>query len=289
MATILDTLKKGTEFLQRHEVEEARLTMELLIAHVLKVERMQLYIDFDRSIAENQLTTLRELTMRRGRGEPLQHLLGTIEFCDLDFRTDSRALIPRPETEELTMKLLTRTWPEPSRTEPSRILDLGCGSGVIGLSLAHHLAEKNVAVTLADLSTEALSLARENAEALGLDQITLIESDLFSALVGEFHLIVANLPYIPDSQETLLSREVRRDPALALYGGTTGTEIMQRFLNDSLPHLTPHGLLAMEFGIGQESELKTAAENLGFGQVEIHRDMGGIDRFLFATKSVKSQ
>ncbi|HQZ26982.1 MAG TPA: HemK family protein methyltransferase, partial [Verrucomicrobiales bacterium] len=187
------------------------------------------------------------------------------------------------------MKLLTRTWPEPSRTEPSRILDLGCGSGVIGLSLAHHLAEKNVAVTLADLSTEALSLARENAEALGLDQITLIESDLFSALVGEFHLIVANLPYIPDSQETLLSREVRRDPALALYGGTTGTEIMQRFLNDSLPHLTPHGLLAMEFGIGQESELKTAAENLGFGQVEIHRDMGGIDRFLFATKSVKSQ
>lgn len=289
MATILDTLKKGTEFLQRHEVEEARLTMELLIAHVLKVERMQLYIDFDRSIAENQLTTLRELTMRRGRGEPLQHLLGTIEFCDLDFRTDSRALIPRPETEELTMKLLTRTWPEPSRTEPSRILDLGCGSGVIGLSLAHHLAEKNVAVTLADLSTEALSLARENAEALGMDQITLIESDLFSALVGEFHLIVANLPYIPDSQETLLSREVRRDPALALYGGTTGTEIMQRFLNDSLPHLTPHGLLAMEFGIGQESELKTAAENLGFGQVEIHRDMGGIDRFLFATKSVKSQ
>ncbi|MBP9225712.1 MAG: peptide chain release factor N(5)-glutamine methyltransferase [Verrucomicrobiales bacterium] len=289
MATILDTLKKGTEFLQRHEVEEARLTMELLIAHVLKVERMQLYIDFDRSIAKNQLTTLRELTMRRGRGEPLQHLLGTIEFCDLDFRTDSRALIPRPETEELTMKLLTRTWPEPSRTEPSRILDLGCGSGVIGLSLAHHLAEKNVAVTLADLSTEALSLARENAEALGMDQITLIESDLFSALVGEFHLIVANLPYIPDSQETLLSREVRRDPALALYGGTTGTEIMQRFLNDSLPHLTPHGLLAMEFGIGQESELKTAAENLGFGQVEIHRDMGGIDRFLFATKSVKSQ
>lgn len=284
MATILDTLKKGTEFLQRHEVEEARLTMELLIAHVLKVERMQLYIDFDRSIAENQLTALRELTMRRGRGEPLQHLLGTIEFCDLDFRTDSRALIPRPETEELTMKLLSRTWPD-----SSHILDLGCGSGVIGLSLAHHLAEKNVAVTLADLSAEALALTRENAEILGLDRITLVESDLFSSLVGEFHLIVANLPYIPDSEETLLSREVRRDPALALYGGTTGTEIMLRFMTDSLAHLTPRGLIAMEFGIGQESELKTAAESLGFEQVEIHRDMSGIDRFLFATKSVELQ
>jgi release factor glutamine methyltransferase len=284
MATILDTLKKGTEFLQRHEVDEARLTMELLIAHVLKVERMQLYIDFDRPIAENQLSSLRELTMRRGRGEPLQHLLGTIEFCDLDFKTDSRALIPRPETEELTMKLLARTWPE-----SCRILDLGCGSGIIGLSLAHHLAERKVEVTLADISADALALTRENAESLGLDRVTLLESDLFSTVSGEFDLIAANLPYIPDSEETLLSREVRRDPALALYGGETGTEIMQRFLSDCLPHLAPGGLIAMEFGIGQESELKAAAENLGLDPVEIHRDLSGIDRFLFATNSVESR
>ena len=135
MATLLDTLKKGAEYLQRHEVDEARLNMELLIAHVLKVGRMQLYLDFDRPLTEPQITSLRELTVRRGKGEPLQHLLGTVEFCDLEFLTDSRALVPRPETEELTHYLLSLTWPD-----RAAILDLGCGSGVIGIALAHHLA-----------------------------------------------------------------------------------------------------------------------------------------------------
>ena len=105
MATILDTLKKGSEYLQRHGVDEARLNMELLLAHVLKVDRMRLYLDFDKQLSESHLDSLRELTKRRSRGEPVQHLLGTVEFCDLDFLTDARALIPRPETEELAWRV----------------------------------------------------------------------------------------------------------------------------------------------------------------------------------------
>ena len=283
MATILDTLKKGAEYLQRHEVDEARLNMELLIAHVLKVGRMQLYLDFDRPLTEPQIATLRELTVRRGKGEPLQHLLGTVEFCDLDFLTDSRALVPRPETEELTRHLLNRNW-----SDEVAILDMGCGSGVIGLSLAHHLAGRGARVTLADVSPEALALARENAARLlpGSTALTWVESDLFAGLGETRHdLIVANLPYIPRSAETALSREVLRDPPLALYGGDEGTEVMARFLAEAPRHLLPGGSIAMEFGIDQGPPLAALAEAAGFTGVTLRKDLGGIERFLFATKS----
>lgn len=283
MATILDTLKKGAEYLQRHEVDEARLNMELLIAHVLKVGRMQLYLDFDRPLTEPQIATLRELTVRRGKGEPLQHLLGTVEFCDLDFLTDSRALVPRPETEELTCHLLAQTWPA-----GVTILDMGCGSGVIGLSLARHLADRGASVTLADVSGDALALAGENAGRLlpGSSSLTFVESDLFAGLAAtRYDLVVANLPYIPRSAETALSREVLRDPPLALYGGETGTEVMDRFLAEVTDHLRPGGKIAMEFGIDQGPGLAALAEACGFSDVTLRKDLGGIERFLFATKS----
>lgn len=284
MATLLDTLKKGAEYLQRHEVDEARLNMELLIAHVLKVGRMQLYLDFDRPLTEPQIATLRDLTVRRGKGEPLQHLLGTVEFCDLEFLTDSRALVPRPETEELTHHLLSQTWPD-----GATILDMGCGSGVIGVSLAHHLAARGGAqVTLADLSPEALSLARENAARLLPEStaVATVASDLFSGL-GDTHydLIVANLPYIPQSSETALSREVLRDPPLALYGGETGLEVMERFLAAVPEHLRPGGKIAMEFGIDQGPELARLADHHGLSGVTLRNDLSGIERFLFATKT----
>jgi release factor glutamine methyltransferase len=283
MATILDTLKKGADYLQRHEVDEARLNMELLLGHVLKMDRMRLYLDFDSPISDAHLATLRDLTMRRGKGEPLQHLLGTVEFCGLEFLTDRRALIPRPETEELTLLLLARPWPD-----QLEILDLGCGSGVIGLTLAHRLSDRGARVTLADLSHEALSLARENAARLlpPGSSLRFAEGDLFAALGGErFDLIVANLPYVPCRAETTLSREVRRDPALALYGGELGTEVMERFLAESGEHLRPGGCIAMEFGIDQGPLLRRCAEDHGLDGVDLRRDIGGIERFLFAVKT----
>ncbi len=278
MPTILDTLKKGTEYLQKYEVDEARLNMEHLIAHVLKVERMQLYLDFDRPLDETALEKLRDLTKRRSKGEPLQHLLGTVEFHGNDFTVDDRALVPRPETEELTAILAGKPWPE-----GVAILDIGCGSGVIGLSLAKALSGKNPSLTLADISPDALALTRENAESLGVDAI-FVESDLFSAIRGSFDLIVANLPYIPDSEHTQLSREVQRDPAVALYGGEQGTEVIERFLAEVTSYLTPAGQIALEYGIGQTSHLHQAAEKAGFGEVEIRSDLSGIERFLFASK-----
>ncbi len=279
--TILDTLKKGAEYLQKHGVDEARLNMERLLSHVLRIDRMRLYLDFDRPLPEDRLGVLRDLTVRRGKGEPLQHLLGTVEFCDLEFLTDARALVPRPETEELVHLLLSRPWPD-----QAELLDLGCGSGVIGLSLAHHLAGQGVRTTLSDLSPDALSLARENAARILPPDAPLrfVEGDLFEPLGdGRFDLVAANLPYIPAAAETLLSREVRRDPSLALYGGERGTEVMERFLAQARTHLRPGGLIAMEFGIDQAPALLRCAEDLGFDHIEIRKDLDGIERFLLVS------
>ncbi len=284
MPTILDTLKKGTEYLEEYGVDEARLSMEHLIAHVLKVERMQLYLDFDRPISEDALGALRELTKRRSRGEPLQHLLGTVEFCDLEFLTDSRALIPRPETEELVSLLIARL--EKEGRSRLRILDVGCGSGIIGLSLAHHLGDRADVITLSDVSDEALTLAKENAVKLGLNEtVTWMRSNLLADVKGTVDLIVSNLPYIPNHEQTELSREVQRDPALALYGGERGTELIEQLMEQSLTHIESGGLLALEHGIDQSESLRALAEDLGYHPVEAIEDLCGIERFLFAIKS----
>jgi release factor glutamine methyltransferase len=281
MATILDTLKKGTEYLEKYEVEDARLNMEHLIAHVLKIDRMQLYLDFDRPIPETALESLRQLTKLRSKGEPLQHILGCVEFCDLEFKSDARALVPRPETEEMVSLLLSHDWPK-----KLSLLDIGCGSGVIGLSLVHYLGDRIERAVLSDISSEALALAAENAESLGLtDRVELVESDLLENITGHFDLIAANLPYIPSAEETSLSREVQRDPCQALYGGEVGTEIINRFLSDSIEHTDPGSVVAIEYGIGQHEDLRVLAEDLGYFPAEIKADLSGIERFLFAVKS----
>lgn len=281
MATILDTLKKGTEYLEKYEVEDARLNMEHLIAHVLKIDRMQLYLDFDRPIPEPALESLRELTKLRSKGEPLQHILGSVEFCDLEFKSDARALVPRPETEEMVSLILSHDWPE-----KISLLDIGCGSGVIGLSLVHHLGDRIERAVLSDISSEALALTAENAESLSLtDRVELVESDLLENITGHFDLIAANLPYIPSAEETSLSREVQRDPNQALYGGEVGTEIINRFLSDSIEHTDPGSVVAIEYGIGHHEDLRVLAEDLGYFPAEIKADFSGIERFLFAVKS----
>ncbi len=286
MTTILDILKSGTEYLTRHGVEEARLNMELMMAHVLGVGRMQLYIDFDRPLSEDSITRLREFTIRRGKREPLQYILGSVEFCDLEFLVDPRVLIPRPETEELVYHLLKRDWPE-----GARILDVGCGSGAIGLSLAHHLASRNVHVTLVDISPDALALAKENARRLLSDSdalpIRFVESDLFSALENQqFHLIVSNLPYVSlrEKDRGELSPEVLREPALALFGGDVGDEIQRRCLSSAWSFLLPGGSIAMELGIADGTGLKQLAETMGYEPVALKSDLSGIQRFLFAEK-----
>lgn len=284
MTTVLDILQKGTDFLARKGVGESRLTMQNMLAHRLGCERMQLYVDFDRALTEADVEALREWVKRRSTGEPLQHILGSVEFCGRTFVVDARALIPRPETEELVEMLIARL-----KQPPARLLDVGCGSGVIGLSLASHFGGETTAV-LVDAFEAALSLAEENRQALEIENATLLTSDLFAALdpKSPFDLIVANLPYIASGEIDGLDREVQRDPRTALDGGQSGLEIMLRFLADCPKFLNPTGLIAMEFGEGQADELSKAAKIAGLENIEIVKDLSGHQRFLFAGNSNES-
>ncbi|MEM1295730.1 MAG: peptide chain release factor N(5)-glutamine methyltransferase [Verrucomicrobiota bacterium] len=284
MTTILDALQKGTGYLEKHGVESARLNMQHLLAQVVKCDRMQLYVSFDRPLDEPELEELRRLMKERANGTPLQHLLGTTEFFGKEFLCDERALIPRPETEHLVDVLSQMDWPK-----GVRIADVGTGSGVIGISLGIALRDQEPMVVLADVSGDALSLAKENVDRLTEDldgcNLQLVESDLFTSLDGEFDLLVANLPYIAKGEINDLSREVKRDPLLALDGGTEGTELMERFLAESRSHLAGNGMVAMEFGLGQAPELEAIAKRNGFQDVRILKDLEGTERILLARKA----
>ena len=285
MTTVLDILQKGTDFLVRKGIDEARLNMQHMLAARLKCERMQLYVDFDRPLNEEDVEVLREWVKRRGAGEPLQHIIGTVEFADQEFAVDGRALIPRPETEELVEMLIERH-PSP----PARVLDVGCGSGVIGLSLAKKFGD-GTKVFLVDLSDEARSLAEENRQSLSIDNVEMQVSDLFSGFDSgqRFDLIVANLPYIASAEIEELEVEVQADPRPALDGGETGLEIMLRFLRECPAFLAAGGKVAMEFGEGQAEALKAAAEASNLENIEIVKDLSGHERFLFAGISENSQ
>ncbi|MBK1833750.1 peptide chain release factor N(5)-glutamine methyltransferase [Roseibacillus ishigakijimensis] len=280
VTTVLEVIDGGTAYLEKRGVAEARLNMQRLVGHHLDLSRVQLYLEFDRPLEEDELAPIRESLRQRGQGIPLQHLIGEVEFMGLDFKCDARALIPRPETEELVSLILQE---KETLARPSRVLDVGTGSGVIGLSLAHHLPAVSE-VVLADLSPEALSLARENAQALDLPA-TFCESDLFSEIEGTFDLIVANLPYVPERDRESLAPELQHDPALALFSGPDGMDLVRKFCAEVADYLNPGGLLAMEVGHDQGAATAALLARFPFTDIDTKADLSKVSRFPFARRS----
>jgi len=278
MKTVLEVLRATTEYFARHGVDSPRLNAEHLIAHVLGKKRIELYMEFDRPLGERELAPLRELIRQRAAGAPLQHLLGTVEFHGRIFVTDARALIPRPET-ELLMELALK---EPLPPTSPRVLDVGTGSGVIALTLAAELPQADVSAV--DVSPDALSLARQNADRLGLaDRVHFHQSNLLEAVEGTFDLIIANLPYIPGGEIPGLAREVQHDPVLALDGGPVGTELIEKLIDQARTHLNPGGRLVLEIGHDQAQMLAAELERQKYRDIRPVADYQGILRFLFAT------
>jgi release factor glutamine methyltransferase len=273
--TLLEVLQTTTDYFKKRGVESSRLNAEHLLAHALKRKRIELYLEFERELTEAELAPLRELVRRRGGGEPLQHLLGTVEFAGQVFRCDKRALVPRPETEQLVELLKLRI-----EHGQSKILDVGTGSGVIALSLATGFPEAKVTAT--DISEDALSLARDNAERLGLtSRMEFRHGDLLTDLEQAYDLIVANLPYVAAGDRATLSREVGHDPEVALFGGERGDEIVRKLIESAPSHLAANGLLVLEVGVGQADDLAAFMATKNYHDIETHRDYAGVLRFLF--------
>jgi release factor glutamine methyltransferase len=274
--TVLEVLQTTTAYFKKHNIESPRLNAEHLLAHVLGQKRIELYLEFERVLTESELVPLRDLVKRRSEGEPLQHLLGTVEFCGHVFLCDKRALVPRPETEELVELLKSGI-----RNPESEILDVGTGSGVIALTLAMEFSEAKISGI--DISEDALDLAGKNAGRLNLrDRVRFFKSNLLENVDGVFDLIVANLPYIAARDRHMLSREVLHDPEVALFAGGQGDELVRALIDQAPARLRPGGMLALEIGLDQSEALFSRLAEKNYRDICLKNDYSGRPRFLFA-------
>ena len=271
---LLEVLRGTERYLADRGVENARLNAEHLLAHALGLKRMELYLQFDRPLTESERAPLRDLVKRRGAREPLQHVLGTAEFHGRTFACDKRALVPRPETEQLVELALEIAKDKPAAT----ILDIGTGSGVIALTIALELPSATLHAT--DLSPDALALAAENAARHALtDRIVFHQADLLPPDDARFDVIIANLPYIPAEEIASLSPEVRHDPASALDGGTDGLDLIRRLIETAPDRLAPGGALLLEIGLGQADAVNTLLSARKFRDISVRPDYQNIPRF----------
>ncbi len=303
--TVRDWLSEAFGILEGAGLSTARLDAEWLLAHVLGVERRALYLEPERRVPAEAGERFLRLLSRRGRGEPLQHLLGWEEFCGLRLRVSSRVLIPRQETEllvEWALAILRR-----AEGSALRVLDLGTGSGAIACALAQALS--HLMVVAIDISAEALAVAAENIRALGLERrVRLLQGDLCGPLAhprgtgaqvggapalrarvparAVADLLIANLPYIPSGPLGTLPAEVRHyEPRLALDGGPDGMAFHRRILAEAPDYLRPRAWLLMEVGEGQAEPLaRMLAQHEAFEAVEVRRDLAGVDRMIGAER-----
>ena len=280
--TVLEVIQRSTEFLQQKGVDSPRLQIELMLARVLNTPRLKLYLNFDRALTEPELGQTREMVKRRAAREPLQHILGTVSFCGIEIKCTAAALIPRPETELLA----ERGWQFLSTlgSQPSTCLDLGTGTGCIAIALAVHTPE--TLVHAIDVSSEALTLARDNAIFHHVaERIKFHPGDAFAALPEEtkFDLIVSNPPYIASDELATLQPEVRDfDPKLALDGGMDGLAFYRRIAHEAGRFLKTGGKLMLEHGDGQSGPIAKMLQDENWVVDEIVADYSARPRILIA-------
>jgi release factor glutamine methyltransferase len=315
--TVKDVLLWTTSRFEERRIDTPRLDAEILVAHALRLPRIQLYVQFDRPLLPEELGAIRELVKRRQAGESVAYVIGQKEFWGLDFAVDARVLVPRADTETLVSEALDRIGRAPrvrarraadsqldeagneagDETPPQgladappapkaapRIADVGTGSGAIAVTLAKE--RPDALIFAVDLSPDALAVARANAERHGA-AVTFLEGDLEVPLIphAPFDLIVANLPYIPAGDIAGLAPEVRAEPRRALDGGPDGLALVRRLVAAAPALLAPGGAIALEIGIGQAQDTAELCAAAGLTDVRVRRDLGSVERVVSAVRS----
>jgi len=276
--TTLKVLDWTKEYLASRGVENARLEAEWLLCAATGLDRVGLYLNFERPLNDEELAAYRLMVARRGRREPLQHILGTQEFCGLEFEVTPEVLIPRHDTESLVNEALSRM------PAARSVLDIGTGSGCIAVALACKLP--GASVTAVDISEAALAVSRRNAEKNGV-VIEFLQGSLFEPVVGRrFDLMVSNPPYIPSQDIESLQPEVRDfDPRGALDGGKDGLEVYRALIPAAAVLLNPGGWLLVEVGIGQATDVaQMFRATKVYSEPVISCGQGGIERVVGACK-----
>jgi release factor glutamine methyltransferase len=262
-------------------IASPRLDAELLLAHVLKRERIALYTHFEQPLAPEELAGYRALIKRRLAGEPVAYLLGRREFRSLDLMVDARVLIPRPDTETLVEAALALLPPLGDRAP--RVVDVGTGSGAVALAIA--VERPDAIVVAVDRSPEAVEVARANA-ARHAPSVVIHLGDLLAPVIdeGAIDLIVSNPPYVPSDEIDRLQIEVRSEPRMALDGGKDGLELVRRLASAAAARLAEGAAIAIEIGAGQAEATEQILLRAGFARPQRFRDLAGIERVVSARK-----
>lgn len=286
--SILDLITWGTDYLKEKGIDDARLTIELLLSHVLTLQRIQLYTSFDRPLSDEELARFKELLKRRLSNEPLQYIIGRTQFMGLDILVDRRVLIPRPETELLVdecVKMMKRSFPPDT---PLSIIDLGTGSGCIAVALAKMLPSAQI--TALDLSADAFAVAQQNAELNGVsDRIQFKQADIMrleqEEISGPFHCIISNPPYISTKEFSDVSNDVKDfEPRAALTDNSDGLTFYPAIARFAERSLSSGGCVCVEHAYDQSEHVQTIFQKAGFVEPQIIKDYQGIKRHLLYTK-----
>lgn len=278
--TVLEILNRTKVFFEKKGIPDARLDAEYIISHGLQMKsRMDIYLNFEKPLTEAELDVLRQMVARRANREPLQHIIGDTSFRGFIIKCNPRALIPRPETESLVDMAKEAL----KGIENPFIVEVGTGTAAISIACAKEIAGAKVLAT--DISEDALSLARENAEANGLGEtLAFSKGDLLDAVTAtdKIDCLIANLPYIPDGEKGKLQPEVDKfDPALALYGGPDGLTLVRKLLQQTEGKLNAGAPILLEIGSEQAEVLKNEAANYPWLEFSgIHKDYCGNVRFV---------
>ena len=279
MITVLEVIKLSTEYLQKKGVESPRANAEILLAEILKCKRLELYLAFDKPLAENEVQVYREAIRKRGLRIPLQYIVGNVEFYGLKLIVNENVLIPRPETELLVEKIIN----DSDKSNNLKILDIGVGNGNISLSISKNLP--NSKVVAIDISKTALDIANQNAEINSLQDR--IEFRLFDFMnddlnsLGKFDLIVSNPPYVSENDYESLEPELKNhEPKIALTDNSNGISFYKHIVEASDQLLKKPGKIYFELGIDQSAQVQEYFKQNNFTNIKITKDYSGIERII---------